>query len=136
MSSPCKAPISPACTSAPKPSLSVALSSLGVMRPVELRHLVEALLEVASLGRELVEVGNASSLHTSGRRARRVVEESRETVALAFGDPSALAKTTQSVRERAHALKRRVTPFIWSSIPLIDEGERSRDPVAQAAHAR
>ena len=31
--------------------------------------------------RELEQVGNASSLHTSGRRARRVVEESREAIA-------------------------------------------------------
>ena len=40
---------------------------------------VEAM--VAELGR----VGNASSLHTSGRRARRVVEEAREVVAAALG---------------------------------------------------
>jgi cysteine desulfurase len=33
----------------------------------------------------LPEVGNASSLHAAGRRARRVVEESRETVAAALG---------------------------------------------------
>ena len=33
----------------------------------------------------LTEVGNASSLHAAGRRARRVVEESRETVAAALG---------------------------------------------------
>ncbi|TWG94854.1 cysteine desulfurase [Nocardioides sp. J9] len=33
----------------------------------------------------LREVGNASSLHASGRRARRVVEESREAVAHAIG---------------------------------------------------
>ena len=33
----------------------------------------------------LGEVGNASSLHAAGRRARRVVEESRETVAAAIG---------------------------------------------------
>ncbi|HWI43975.1 MAG TPA: cysteine desulfurase family protein [Nocardioides sp.] len=32
----------------------------------------------------LREVGNASSLHASGRRARRIVEESRETVAQAL----------------------------------------------------
>src|SRR5918998_6126428 len=31
------------------------------------------------------EVGNASSLHASGRRARRRVEESRERVAAALG---------------------------------------------------
>src|SRR3954469_16098985 len=33
----------------------------------------------------LTEVGNASSLHGSGRRARRIVEESREQVAAALG---------------------------------------------------
>jgi cysteine desulfurase len=33
----------------------------------------------------LTEVGNASSLHAAGRRARRVVEESRETVAASLG---------------------------------------------------
>jgi cysteine desulfurase len=33
----------------------------------------------------LGEVGNASSLHAAGRRARRIVEESRETVAAALG---------------------------------------------------
>jgi len=33
----------------------------------------------------LGEVGNASSLHASGRRARRVVEESREAIAAALG---------------------------------------------------
>src|SRR4051812_28834687 len=34
---------------------------------------------------ELAMPGNASSLHASGRRARRVVEESRESIAAAFG---------------------------------------------------
>ena len=34
---------------------------------------------------ELRVVGNASSLHTSGRRARRVVEEARETLASVLG---------------------------------------------------
>ncbi|MBV9487948.1 MAG: aminotransferase class V-fold PLP-dependent enzyme, partial [Frankiaceae bacterium] len=33
----------------------------------------------------LGQVGNASSLHATGRRARRVVEESRETVAASLG---------------------------------------------------
>jgi cysteine desulfurase len=40
---------------------------------------------VAAMTRELAQVGNASSLHTSGRRARRAVEEARESVAAAFG---------------------------------------------------
>lgn len=34
---------------------------------------------------EMATVGNPSSLHTSGRRARRVVEESRELIAAAVG---------------------------------------------------
>ena len=40
---------------------------------------------LAAMSRELGQVGNASSLHAAGRRARRVVEESREQVAAAFG---------------------------------------------------
>ncbi|GAB3595250.1 cysteine desulfurase family protein [Angustibacter peucedani] len=40
---------------------------------------------VEALVAELQVVGNASSLHTAGRRARRVVEESREQLAAALG---------------------------------------------------
>jgi len=40
---------------------------------------------VEAMTAHLRDVGNASSLHASGRRARRVVEESRETVARALG---------------------------------------------------
>ncbi|WGL53595.1 cysteine desulfurase family protein [Nocardioides sp. BP30] len=40
---------------------------------------------VEAMSAHLLEVGNASSLHASGRRARRVVEESRETIAQALG---------------------------------------------------
>ncbi|HEX5016085.1 MAG TPA: cysteine desulfurase family protein, partial [Actinomycetes bacterium] len=40
---------------------------------------------VAAMTKELGEVGNPSSLHAAGRRARRVVEESREAIAGAFG---------------------------------------------------
>jgi cysteine desulfurase len=39
----------------------------------------------ATMAELLTQSGNASSLHASGRRARRVVEESRETVAAALG---------------------------------------------------
>src|SRR3954471_16308119 len=38
-----------------------------------------------TMAAELAMPGNASSLHASGRRARRVVEESRESIAAAFG---------------------------------------------------
>jgi cysteine desulfurase len=40
---------------------------------------------VEAVTAELSRVGNASSLHAAGRRARRVVEESRESLAAAFG---------------------------------------------------
>ena len=40
---------------------------------------------VAAMTAQLGKVGNASSLHASGRHARRVVEESRETIARALG---------------------------------------------------
>src|SRR5215831_17082369 len=40
---------------------------------------------VAAMTAELAELGNASSLHNAGRRARRVVEESRELIAEAYG---------------------------------------------------
>ena len=40
---------------------------------------------VAAMTAALAVTGNASSLHTSGRRARRAVEESREAVAAALG---------------------------------------------------
>jgi cysteine desulfurase len=39
---------------------------------------------VEAMTRHLLEVGNPSSLHASGRHARRVVEESRETIAQAL----------------------------------------------------
>jgi cysteine desulfurase len=39
---------------------------------------------ISAVAEAMAEVGNASSLHASGRRARRVIEESRETVAAAL----------------------------------------------------
>lgn len=39
---------------------------------------------VAAMTAHLLEVGNPSSLHASGRHARRIVEESRETIAQAL----------------------------------------------------
>jgi len=40
---------------------------------------------IEAMTAQLATVGNASSLHTSGRAGRRVVEESRETIAQALG---------------------------------------------------
>src|SRR4051794_20386572 len=55
--------------------------------PVYLDHAATTpMLPVAieAMTRHLAETGNPSSLHASGRRARRVVEESRETIAQAL----------------------------------------------------
>jgi cysteine desulfurase len=40
---------------------------------------------IAAMTEELAQLGNPSSLHNQGRRARRVVEESREQIAEAYG---------------------------------------------------
>ena len=40
---------------------------------------------LAAMTEELGQLGNPSSLHNAGRRARRVVEESREQIAAAYG---------------------------------------------------
>jgi cysteine desulfurase len=40
---------------------------------------------IAAMTEELARLGNPSSLHSAGRRARRVVEESREQIAEVFG---------------------------------------------------
>jgi cysteine desulfurase len=40
---------------------------------------------IEAMAEQMARTGNASSLHTSGRLARRVVEESRETIAGAIG---------------------------------------------------
>jgi cysteine desulfurase len=40
---------------------------------------------IAAMTEELARLGNPSSLHAAGRRARRVVEESREQIAEVFG---------------------------------------------------
>ncbi|HYB48004.1 MAG TPA: aminotransferase class V-fold PLP-dependent enzyme, partial [Streptosporangiaceae bacterium] len=57
-------------------------------RPVYLDHAATAPMRpeaIAAMTEELARLGNPSSLHTAGRRARRVVEESREQLAEVFG---------------------------------------------------
>ena len=56
-------------------------------RLVYLDHAATAPMQpeaVAAMTDELARLGNPSSLHNAGRRARRVVEESREQIAEAF----------------------------------------------------
>jgi len=60
----------------------------------------------AAVAAEMSVVGNASSLHASGRRARRVVEESREAIATALGArPSEVVLTGGGTESDNIALK-------------------------------
>jgi cysteine desulfurase len=57
-------------------------------RQVYLDHAATTLMlpeALAAMTDELAQLGNPSSLHNPGRRARRVVEESRELIAEAYG---------------------------------------------------
>src|ERR1700722_4009337 len=68
----------------------------------------------------LGQVGNASSLHATGRRARRVVEESRETVAAALGArPSEVVFTSGGTESDNLAIK----GLFWSG-PAADPRSR------------
>jgi cysteine desulfurase len=61
---------------------------------------------VEAMTRELTRVGNASSLHTSGRAARRVVEESREAIAAQVGaSPTELIFTSGGTESDNLAIK-------------------------------
>src|SRR5579862_3527603 len=61
---------------------------------------------IAAMTDELAHLGNPSSLHNAGRRARRVVEESREQIAEAFGArPSELIFTSGGTEADNLALK-------------------------------
>ncbi len=60
----------------------------------------------AAMTAQLGQVGNASSLHAAGRRARRVVEESREQIAESFGArPSEVVFTCGGTEANNLALK-------------------------------
>src|SRR5260370_16191077 len=61
---------------------------------------------VAAMTEELAHLGNPSSLHNAGRRARRVVEESREQIAEAFSArPSEVIFTSGGTEAGNLALK-------------------------------
>ncbi|WP_147261419.1 cysteine desulfurase family protein [Pseudonocardia hierapolitana] len=61
---------------------------------------------VAAMTEALTRTGNASSLHTSGRRARRDVEEARERIAAAVGArPSEVVLTTGGTESDNLAVK-------------------------------
>jgi len=63
-------------------------SNPGYLGPVYLDHAATTPMRpeaIAAMTEELARLGNPSSLHAAGRRARRVVEESREQLAEVFG---------------------------------------------------
>ncbi len=61
---------------------------------------------VAAMSAALPVVGNASSLHATGRRARRAVEEARETLAQTVGArPSEIVFTAGGTDSDNHAVK-------------------------------
>jgi cysteine desulfurase len=61
---------------------------------------------VRAMAGAMQRTGNASSLHTSGRRARRDVEESRERIAAAVGArPSEVVLTTGGTESDNLAVK-------------------------------
>jgi cysteine desulfurase len=67
---------------------------------------------IAAVGAALGELGNASSLHGSGRRARRQVEESREQLAASLGArPSEVVFTSGGTESDNLALK----GLFWAS---------------------
>lgn len=69
------------------------------------------------------QVGNPSSLHTSGRRARRLVEESRESIAEDLGvRPSEVVFTSGGTEADNLAVK----GFAWLGDPLGRQGSRRR----------
>ena len=73
--------------------------------------------ELAALTRELARTGNPSSLHGAGRRARRSVEDARETIAAAAGaHPSEVIFTSGGTEADNLAVK----GLYWS--------RRSEDP--------
>ncbi|GAA2264831.1 cysteine desulfurase family protein [Nonomuraea roseoviolacea subsp. roseoviolacea] len=69
---------------------------------------------IEAMTEQLGQVGNASSLHAAGRRARRVVEESRESIADALGArPSEVVFTSGGTEADNLALK----GLYWARAP-------------------
>jgi cysteine desulfurase len=67
----------------PRPEAAVASVSAVYLDHAATTPMLPAAL--AAMTEELAQLGNPSSLHNAGRRARRVVEESRELIAEAYG---------------------------------------------------
>jgi cysteine desulfurase len=78
---------------------------------------------LAAMTEELAQTGNPSSLHNAGRRARRVVEESREQIAQAFGArPSEVVFTSGGTEADNLAIK----GMYWARQAESARGPRKR----------
>ena len=74
---------------------------------------------LAAMTEELAQLGNPSSLHNAGRRARRVVEESRELIAEAYGArPSEVVFTSGGTEADNLAVK----GLYWAARPPTRPG--------------
>jgi len=83
---------------------------------------------IAAMTEELGQLGNPSSLHASGRRARRVVEESREQLAEVFGArPSEIVFTSGGTEADNLAVK----GLYWAR---REEGTRTRILTTSVEH--
>ncbi len=86
---------------------------------------------LAAMTEELAQLGNPSSLHNAGRRARRVVEESRELIAEAYGArPSEVVFTSGGTEADNLAVK----GLYWAS-KAADPGRRRVLATATEHHA-
>lgn len=84
---------------------------------------------IAAMTAELAHLGNPSSLHNAGRRARRVVEESREQIAEAYGArPSEVVFTSGGTEADNLALK----GLYWAR--LAEDPRRTRVLVTAVEH--
>ena len=78
---------------------------------------------LAAMAQELARTGNPSSLHSAGRRARRVVEESREQIAQVYGArPSEVVFTSGGTEADNLAVK----GLYWARQDGGRKGGRSR----------
>src|ERR1700747_159880 len=75
---------------------------------------------IEAMTTELARLGNPSSLHNAGRRARRVVEESREQVAEVFGARPSEVVFTSGGTEADHLA---VEALAWAR-PAADPARR------------
>src|SRR5258708_23435228 len=76
---------------------------------------------IEAMTEELAQLGNPSSLHNAGRRARRVVEESREQIAEVFGARASEVIFTSGGTEADNLA---VNGLFWA--PRARDGRRTR----------